>query len=107
MTDTPVTTGEQVAETLHRLGYLIGQHDLPAPRETRVRPVTEWRRGQRLTVVHADVRLADLHELSRWAELTHAAITQVPKRSDGLHVACTVLGDVPLRMTAFGKALTP
>jgi hypothetical protein len=38
MTTSPVvTTGEQVAETLHRLGYLIDRHHLNAPEETRIR----------------------------------------------------------------------
>jgi hypothetical protein len=95
MTDTLVTTGEQVAETLHRLGYLIGQHDLPAPEEVQVRKLS------------ARVELENLHDLNRWAEAADAAVTNSPHGSAWLHVACTVLGDVPLRMTAFGKALTP
>jgi hypothetical protein len=92
MTTSPVvTTGEQVAETLHRLGYLIGEHDLPAPTELRVRRL----------YIHVD--LHGPHDLNRWAEVTDATVT-----GDAyIHVACTVLGDVPLRMTAFGEALTP
>jgi hypothetical protein len=93
MTDTLVTTGEQVAETLHRLGYLIGEHDLPAPTELRVRRL----------YIHVDLR--DFHDLNRWAEATDAEVTD--PGSGWLHVACTVLGDVPLKMTAFGEALTP
>jgi hypothetical protein len=94
MTTSPVvTTGEQVAETLHRLGYLIDQHHLPAPAELRVR---------RLSIA---VDLHDFHDLNRWAEATDAEVTD--PGSGWLHVACTVLGDVPLRMTAFGEGLTP
>jgi hypothetical protein len=97
MTTSPVvTTGEQVAETLHRLGYLIGQHHLPAPTELRVR---------RLSI---GVELADLHDLNRWADVTDATVAGGRWLDDEWHyVACTVIGDVPLRMTAFGKALTP
>jgi hypothetical protein len=88
-----VTPAERLAETLHRLGYLIDRHHLPAPEEMRVRTTTAP------GGVRADVRVADLHELNKWATVSHATITQVPKSYDGLHVACTVLGDVPLRMT--------
>jgi hypothetical protein len=97
MTTSPVvTTGEQVAETLHRLGYLIGEHHLPAPTEVRV---------QRLSIA---VDLTDLHDLKRWAEATDATATDGGWMDGGRHyVACTVLGDVPLQMTCFGKALTP
>jgi hypothetical protein len=91
-----VTAAERLAETLHRLGYLIDRHHLPEPVELRVR---------RLSVA---VDLADLHDLNRWAEATDAAVSDVStvSRSD-LYVACTVLGDVPLRLTCFGEALTP
>jgi hypothetical protein len=51
------------------------------------------------------VDLRDFHDLNRWAEATDAEVTD--PGSGWLHVACTVLGDVPLRMTAFGEALTP
>jgi hypothetical protein len=92
MTTSPVvTTGEQVAETLHRLGYLIGQHDLPAPEETRIRQLG------------VAIELGDLHKLKRWADATNAAVTTNIHYAELLHEACTVLGDVPLRMTAFGK----
>jgi hypothetical protein len=93
MTDA-VTAAERLAETLHRLGYLIDRHSLPAPVEVRVR---------RLSIA---VDLTDLHDLKRWADATNAE--RITDAYDGLlHVACTVLGDVPLRMVAFGKALTP
>jgi hypothetical protein len=91
MTDTLVTTGEQVAETLHRLGYLIDRHSLPEPVEVRV---------QRLSIA---VDLTDLHDLKRWAEATDATATDGGWMDGGRHyVACTVLGDVPLRL-AFGR----
>jgi hypothetical protein len=84
-----VTAAERVADTCHRLGYLIDRHHLPEPVELRVR---------RLSVA---VDLADLHDLKRWAEATDATVT-----GDAyLHVACTVLGDVPVRMACFGKGL--
>jgi hypothetical protein len=98
MTDTLVTTGEQVAETLHRLGYLIGEHDLPAPAEMHIRTYAG---------VQADVALGVLPKLERWAEAADAEVTEDHHGGGWLHVACTVLGDVPLRMTAFGEALTP
>jgi hypothetical protein len=99
MTTSPVvTTGEQVAETLHRLGYLIGQHDLPAPTELEIRTYAG---------VKVDVMLRGCPKLQRWADATDAAVTTSPHYDGHQHVACTVLGDVPLRMTAFGKALTP
>jgi hypothetical protein len=99
-TDT-VTAAERLAETLHRLGYLIDRHSLPEPIELRVR---------RLAFA---VDLADLRDLNRWAEATDAAVDPrggfATDDGDGrwLHVACTVLGDVPLRLTCFGEALTP
>jgi hypothetical protein len=92
-TDT-VTAAERLAETLHRLAYLIDRHHLPEPVELRV-----WR----LSIA---VDLVDLHDLNRWAEATDAAVTTVKEPEEYLHVACTVLGDVPLRLTCFGKALT-
>jgi hypothetical protein len=84
-----LTAAERLAETLHRLGYLIDRHHLPEPVELRVR---------RLSVA---VDLAGLHDLNRWAEATDAAAI------DGkwTHEAYTVLGDVPLQLTCFGKAL--
>jgi hypothetical protein len=94
MTTSPVvTTGEQVAETLHRLGYLIGQHDLPAPVEMRVRALS------------ISVDLTDLHDLDRWAEATDAVVTY----GSWHHVACTVFGDVPMRLSAYTwtKAVHP
>jgi hypothetical protein len=85
-TDT-VTAAERLAETLHRLGYLIGEHHLPAPTEVRV---------QRLSIA---VDLTDLHDLKRWAEATDATATDGGWMDGGRHyVACTVLGDVPLRL---------
>jgi hypothetical protein len=96
MTDTLVTTGEQLAETLHRLGYLIDRHHLNAPEETRIRRM------------FIGVHLANLHDLKRWAEATDAATTDDGWMDGKWHyLACSVLGDVPLQMTAFGKALTP
>jgi hypothetical protein len=87
-----VTAAERLADTLHRLGYLIDRHHLPEPVETRIRQLS------------VAVDLADLHDLKRWAEATDAA----PVTYDAfLYVACTVLGDVPLRLTCFGEALTP
>jgi hypothetical protein len=86
-----VTAAERLAETLHRLGYLIDRYHLPDPEDTHIR---------RLSVT---IELGDLHELNRWAKATHAAVTDVGWQ----YVACSVLGDVPLRMTAFGEALTP
>jgi hypothetical protein len=95
MTDTLVTTGEQVAETLHRLGYLIGEHHLDAPDELEIRTYAG---------VKVDVMPGGLDKLQRWAEATDATVTDDEWANDGWHyVACTVLGDVPLRMTAFGK----
>jgi hypothetical protein len=90
-----VTPAERLAETLHRLGYLIDRHHLPDPEETRIRGLT------------IDIRLADLHDLNRWADATDARV--LPTQDDGrwLHVACTLLGDVPLCMTCCGEALTP
>jgi hypothetical protein len=110
MTTSPVvTTGEQLAETLHRLGYLIDRHSLPAPRDTRLRPVPDFHASVRVepAEVRADMRLKNLHDLHLWAEATDAELAKVPHEDAWLHVACTVLGDMPLRMTAFGKALTP
>jgi hypothetical protein len=103
MTTSPVvTTGEQVAETLHRLGYLIGQHDLPAPKVTEIRTYAG---------VKVDLMFHSLGKFQRWVDVIDTVIdTAVTTSShpDGYqHVACTVLGDVPLRMTAWGKALTP
>jgi hypothetical protein len=95
MSDTLVTTGEQVAETLHRLGYLIDRHSLPAPVEVRVRQLS------------VAVDLADLHDLNLWAEASDAVVTKHSQYDGWLLTAHTVLGDVPLRMTAFGEALTP
>jgi hypothetical protein len=90
VTTTPTTTAaERVAETLHRLAYLIDRHHLPEPVEVRVR---------RLSVA---VDLADLHDLNRWAEATDAVVTG----HEWLEVACTALGDVPLRLTAFREGL--
>jgi ABC-type hemin transport system ATPase subunit len=99
MTDA-VTAAERLAETLHRLGYLIDRHSLPAPQETRLRTV--HRLGDGLV----DLLLANLHDLNLWAEATDATVTK-PQGRVWMHVACSVLGDVPLRMTAFGEALTP
>jgi hypothetical protein len=94
-TDT-VTAAERLADTLHRLGYLIDRHHLPEPVELRVR---------RLSIA---VDLGDLHDLKRWAEATDAAVSGGAYAAhSGLHVACSVLGDVPLRLTCFGEALTP
>jgi hypothetical protein len=91
-----VTAAERLAETLHRLGYLIDRHSLPEPEDTHIR---------RLSVT---IELGDLNKLKRWAEATDAVATKHSQYSGGwMHVACTVLGDVPLRMTAFGEALTP
>jgi hypothetical protein len=97
MTTSPVvTTGEQVAETLHRLGYLIDRHSLPAPVEVRVR---------RLSI---GVELGDLHDLRRWAETTDAMVTDDGWLAGKWHyIACSVFGDVPVRLTCYGKALTP
>jgi hypothetical protein len=99
MTASPVvTTGEQVAETLHRLGYLIDQHDLPAPKVTEIRTYAG---------VKVDLMFHSLGKFQRWVDVIDTAV-QTSSHPDGYqHVACTVLGDVPLRMTAFGKALTP
>jgi hypothetical protein len=91
MTDTLVTTGEQVAETLHRLGYLIGEHDLPAPAELEIRTYAG---------VKVDVKPGDMRRLRRWANVTEAEVTTYPQYDGWLYVACTVLGDVPVRMTA-------
>jgi hypothetical protein len=95
-TPVAVTAAESLADTLHRLGYLIDRHHLPPYDELRHR---------RLAI---GVDLADLHDLNRWAEATDAVVSDVSTvaRSD-LYVACTVIGDVPLRLTCFGKALTP
>jgi hypothetical protein len=99
MTTSPVVTaGEQVAETLHRLGYLIGEHHLLAPDELEIRTYAG---------VKVDVMPSSVDDLRRWADVTDAQVTTSPHYDGYLHVACTVLGDVPLRMTAFGKALTP
>jgi hypothetical protein len=98
MTDTLVTTGEQVAETLHRLGYLIGQHHLPAPDELNIRMYAG---------VQVDVLLRGMDKLRRWSEVTDAAVTSTPAHDGYQYLACTVIGDRPLRLTAFGKALTP
>jgi hypothetical protein len=95
-----VTTGEQVAETLHRLGYLIGQHDLPAYREMRMRALP------RVGSIVIDVHFADLHDLNRWAETVGAAVALDPLER-WMYVACSVLGDVPVTMTCFGEALSP
>jgi hypothetical protein len=93
-TDT-VTAAERLAETLHRLGYLIDRHHLPAPVEMRVR---------RLSV---GLDLADLHDLKRWAEAADAEVTKTRAYGEWRHMACGVIGDVPLRLSCFGKALTP
>jgi hypothetical protein len=90
-----VTPAERVADTCHRLGYLIDRHHLPEPIEVRVR---------RLSIA---VDLMGLHDLNRWADATDAAVTTVKEPEDYLRVACTVLGDVPLRLTCMGEALTP
>jgi uncharacterized protein HemY len=90
-----VTAAERLAETLHRLAYLIDRHHLPEPEETQIR---------RLSI---GVELGDLHKLKRWAEATDATVTKTPAYGKWLHVACTLLGDVPLRLTCFGEALTP
>ncbi|MDP9224129.1 MAG: hypothetical protein M3P18_09790 [Actinomycetota bacterium] len=92
MTTTPTqTAAERVEVTLHRLGYLIGRHHLPEPVELQVRALS----------VRVDCK--NLHDLKRWAQATDATMTD-----SGLQlVACTLLGDVPLRMTCFGEALTP
>jgi hypothetical protein len=86
-----VTAAERLAETLHRLGYLIDRHSLPDAVEVRVR---------RRSIA---VDLADLHDLKRWAEATDAAVI------DGKwsHEAYTVIGDIPLQLSCYGKALTP
>ncbi len=99
MTTTPTTTaGERVEATLHQLAYLIGQHNLPAPKETTVRTYAD---------VQADVLLGNVHDLNLWAEATDAAVTGAPEYFRYQYVACTAVGDVLLRMTAFGEALTP
>jgi hypothetical protein len=91
-TDT-VTAAERLADTLHRLGYLIDRHSLPAPVEVRVRQLS------------VAVDLADLHDLNRWAEATDAVVTY----GSWHHVACTVFGDVPMRLSAYTwtKAVHP
>jgi hypothetical protein len=96
-----VTDAERVADTCHRLGYLIDRHSLPAPTELRVRAFGGG-------PPRADAGLRNLHDLNLWAEATDAAVVKTPHdHGKWLHVACSVLGDVPLRLTAFGKALTP
>jgi hypothetical protein len=106
MTADTVTAAERLAETLHRLGYLIDRHSLPAPKESRVR-TAQLDRPFAVVGIVADVRLKNLHDLNRWAAVTDAAVTTVKEPEDYLHLACTVLGDVPLRLTCFGEALTP
>jgi hypothetical protein len=94
-----MTAGEKVATACHDLWLLMDTHSLPAPAELYVR---FW------GAVRINGRLGDLHDLKRWAEATDAAVA-----GDGWvdgkwqYVACTVLGDVPLRLTCFGEALTP
>jgi hypothetical protein len=90
-----VTAAERLADTLHRLGYLIDRHHLIDPEETQIR---------RLSVV---IELRNLHDLNHWAEATNAVVTKIPEYNRWLHVACGVLGDVPVRLTCFGEALTP
>ncbi len=98
MTAETVTSGERVEATLHQLAYLIGRHNLPAPKETTVRTYSD---------VQADVLLADAHDLKRWADATDATVTSGVEYFRYQYVACTAVGDVLLRMTAFGEALTP
>jgi hypothetical protein len=90
-----VTAAERLAETLHRLGYLIDRHSLPAPVEVRLR---------RLSV---GVDLADLHDLNRWAEAADAEVTKTRAYGEWRHMACGVIGNRTLRLSCFGKALTP
>jgi hypothetical protein len=95
-----MTAGEKVATACRDLWLLMDTHSLPAPAELYVR---FW------GAARVDARLGDLHELNRWAEATDATVTNSgsPFGFEGrLHVACTVLGDAPLRLTAFGEALT-
>jgi hypothetical protein len=93
MTTSPVvTTGEQVAETLHRLGYLIDQHDLPAPRMTQMTSSS----GE----VHVLLALKNMAAMRRWSDAADAAVVG---RYDGdLYVAVTMLGEARLRLTAYG-----
>ncbi len=99
MTTAPVvTTAERLVTFAHEFGYLVERHDLPAPKDTRVRTYDD---------VQADVALANLHDLNLWAAATDAVITSAAIYHGHHYGACTVLGDVPLRLTCFGEALTP
>jgi hypothetical protein len=90
-----VTAAERLAETLHRLGYLIDRHHLPDPEDTHIR---------RRSVA---IELGDLHKLKRWAEATDAEVTRTRAYGEWRHMACGVIGDTTLRLSCFGKALTP
>jgi hypothetical protein len=107
--NTPVmTTGERVGDACMWVSTLIARYHLPAPQELRIRTApdlfAEWSKPGEVV---AEIRLKDEAKLRRWAEATNAEVTASPHYDGYLHVACTVLGDVPLRLTAFGKALTP
>jgi hypothetical protein len=88
-----VTPAERLADTLHRLAYLIDRHSLPEPRELEIGTAGPG---------HIRLRLKDETGLRRWAASADADVVT----SDHMTLACGVLGDMPLRMTCFRKALT-
>jgi hypothetical protein len=90
-TDT-VTAAERLAETLHRLGYLIDRHSLPAPRMSQMTSSS----GE----VHVLLALKNMADMRRWSDAATAAVVG---RYDGdLYVAMTMLGEARLRLTAYG-----
>ncbi len=93
-----VTSGERFQLALWGIQNLFADHDLPAPAELSVRD-----HGG----VRADARFDRLADLKRWAEVTDAAVTASRDYDGLLHVACTVVGYTPLRLTCLDKALTP
>jgi hypothetical protein len=102
MTAEIMTAGEEVENTLVALAGLIGVNNLPAPGQMTLHcPLSNvTQRGVGVTI-----QLRGLPALRRWADATGAEVVDT---YDGYqHTACTVFGETQLRMTAFGKALTP